>query len=180
MKIGIHQPNLIPWFPFFYKMAKSDIFVLMINCQFEKNGFQNRCNVKGEWWTAPVMSGTCLIKDKKYANGNSLSEVNVPLILGFARLLGIDTSKIHYDFATEKKGTERIIEICKMYKCDEYLTNPEAMDKYLDEKEMNNNAIEVVACDTPYKKSLFEMFETHGIDGTAQLLYKNYPVVKNG
>ena len=161
-KIAIHQPNLIPWFPFFYKMAHCDKFILMIHCQFEKNGYQNRAFVKNEWWTLPVTNGTCDIKDKKYTNGNKLTDVNVPLILGFSKMLGIDTEKIHYDFETKVEGkTERIIELCKRFDCDQYLTNPEATVKYLDEKLMNDNGIEVLGYELPpqYKKSLFEIFE---------------------
>lgn len=176
MKIAIHQPNFFAWFPFFYKMSKADIFVIMIHCDFEKNGFQNRALVKGKWWSVPVTGGTMAIKDKHYSNGSKLIDVNVPLIIGFAKALGINTSKIHYDFPTDTKGTDRIVEICKRFKCDQYLTNPDATEKYLDEKKMNENGIEVVACDVPkeFKKSLPEMFESHGIDGTVKILNKDF------
>jgi len=175
-KIAIHQPNLLPWFPYFYKMHKADIFVLMVHCQFEKNGFQNRALVKDKWWTLPVVNGNVTIKDKFYTNGNKLTDVNIPLILGFAKLLGINTSKIHHDFPSETRGTERIIEICKRFDCDQYLTNPEAMDKYLDEKMMNDAGIEVVACDVPkqFKKSLIEIFEECGIEGATKVLNKEF------
>ena len=36
MVISIHQPNFIPWYPFFQKMKKSDIFVANIR----KNVFE--------------------------------------------------------------------------------------------------------------------------------------------
>ena len=175
MKISCHQINFLPWFNFFYKMHKSDVFVLMINCQFEKNGYQNRAKVFDEWWTLPVVSGNVEIKDKFYTNGNKLTDVNIPLIIGFAKMLGINTSKIHYDFPTEKRGTDRIIEICKRFDCDEYLTNPEATGKYLDEKALNDSGIEIVACDSPYKKHLFEMFDEFGVEGTVKLLEKEWP-----
>jgi len=180
-KIACHQINFFPWFPFFYKMAHVDKFILMINCQFEKNGFQNRALVKNEWWTLPVVSGTCDIKDKFYTNGNKLTDVNVPFIIGFAKLLGINTSKIHYDFPTQITGkTERIIEICKRFDCDQYVTNPDATKKYLDEKLMNDNGIEVLGCDVPnqYKKSMFEMFEENGIEGTIKVLNKDFSKCK--
>lgn len=179
-KIAIHQANFFPWFPFFYKMAKADVFIVMIHCQFEKNGFQNRALVNDKWWSVPVTGGTMAIKDKHYSNGNKLIDVNMPLIIGFAKALGINTSKIHYDFPTEAKGTERIIEICKRFDCDQYLTNPEATDKYLDEKMMNDAGIELVPCDPPkeFKKSLPEMFESHGIDGTVKILNKEFKQCK--
>jgi len=176
MKIGIHQINFLPWFPFFYKMEKSDVFVLMSHCQFEKNGFQNRANVNDQWWTLPVESGTCLIKDKKYVNGYKVSDINTQLIFAFAKVLSINTDKIHSDFPTDKKGTDRIVEICKKYDCYEYITNPEATEKYLDEKVMKKNGIMITPCDVPkeYKKSLFEMFDTYGIDGTTAILKKDF------
>jgi len=46
MKIAIHQPNYLPWAGFFYKMSKSDIFVLLDNVQYEKNGPTNRTKIK--------------------------------------------------------------------------------------------------------------------------------------
>lgn len=174
--LAAHQINFLPWFPFFYKMRKSDIFVLMINCQFEKNGFQNRALVNDQWWTLPVESGTCDIRDKKYVNGYKLTDINIPLIFSFAKVLGINTDKIHIDFPTAKKGTDRLIEICQRYNADYYITNPDAMDKYLDEKAMNTQGIKVLPCDVPqeYKKSLFEMFDTYGIDGTTNILNKDF------
>lgn len=176
MKLAAHQPNLVPWFPFFYKMKRADVFILMINCQFEKNGFQNRALVKGKWWTLPVMGGNELIKNKSYLNGTTLVDVNIPLILGFARLLGIDTRKVHFDFETDQAGTDRLIELCKRFDCNEYLTNPEAMDKYLDEKLMNKHGIEVIPCDVPnqYKKSLFEILDENGIEGASKIINKEF------
>lgn len=174
MKIAIHQPNFIPWFPYFYKIQKADVFVVMINCQFEKNGYQNRANVFGEWWTQPVKSGKEPIKDKHYVNGEGLLDVNMLWILAICKTLGIDTKKIHFDFETEKGGTDRIIEICKRFECDQYLTNPEATEKYLDAKLMNENGIEIVPCETSYKKHIFEMFKDFGIEGTVKILRKDF------
>lgn len=58
MKVAIHQPNFLPWPGFFYKMAKSDIFVLLDNVQYEKNGPTNRTKIKTSrgksWLTLPV------------------------------------------------------------------------------------------------------------------------------
>lgn len=58
MRIAIHQPNYLPWLGYFYKMAKSDIFVLLDNVQYEKNGYTNRCQIKTSqcqsWLTLPI------------------------------------------------------------------------------------------------------------------------------
>ena len=172
MIIAIHQPNFCPWLSFFDKMNKADVFVLMINAQYEKNGWQNRCEVWGKYWTKPVKGGLSMIHEKQYADGGSLREINQLWILAIAKTLGIDTNKIHVDFETSKKGTDRIVEICKRFDCDQYLTNPEAMDKYLDEKKMNDNGIEVLHHHFPYKKHTFEAFNDMGIEGTVNLLNK--------
>lgn len=155
---------------FFDKMNKADVFVLLVNVQFEKNGWQNRCQVNGKWWTMPVQGGTKNICDKKYVNGQSLTTLNLQWINAIAMTLGIDTAKIRLDFPTEKTGTERIIELCHRYECDQYLTNPDAMEKYLDEEHMNYEGIEVVDHSFPHKIHVFEAFEKWGIEGTQKLL----------
>jgi len=46
MVISIHQPNYIPWIGYFYKIAKSDVFVFLDDVQYEKNGFTDRNRIK--------------------------------------------------------------------------------------------------------------------------------------
>src|ERR1043165_5905453 len=58
MIVAIHQPHYLPWLRYFEKIARSDVFVLLDDVQYEKNGFQNRNKIKtGQGWaylTVPV------------------------------------------------------------------------------------------------------------------------------
>lgn len=172
MKIAIHQPAFAPWLPFFAKMHQADVFVLLTRCQFSKNGYQNRCQVNGKWWTKPVSGGLESINDKKYVDGQKLFDVNIHWILAIAKTLSIDTGKIHIDPPAKKSGTDRIIEICNHFEADKYLTNMEATEKYLDESAMVKEGIELVPFEFPYKIHTFEAFEQFGIEGTIKLLEK--------
>ena len=57
-RITIHQPQYIPWIPYFDKIFRCDEFVFLDNVQFQKNGLQNRNQIKGpqgsQWLTIPV------------------------------------------------------------------------------------------------------------------------------
>lgn len=56
--VGIHQPQYIPWLPYFDKIDQSDYFVFLDSVQYQKNGLQNRNQVKTRhgplWLTIPV------------------------------------------------------------------------------------------------------------------------------
>jgi len=43
---SIHQPNFIPWLGFFYKIIKSDIFIILDDVQFIKRSYINRNFIK--------------------------------------------------------------------------------------------------------------------------------------
>jgi hypothetical protein len=57
--IAIHQPQYLPYLAFFHKIAHCDIFVVLDNVQFQKNGLQNRNKIKNstgwQWLTVPVL-----------------------------------------------------------------------------------------------------------------------------
>ncbi|MGH7579766.1 MAG: WbqC family protein [Gemmatimonadales bacterium] len=58
MRVGIHQPQYLPWLPYLRKAAKCDLFILLDSVAFQKNGLQNRNRIKGAsgplWLTVPV------------------------------------------------------------------------------------------------------------------------------
>jgi hypothetical protein len=115
----------MPWLPFFQKMRSVDKFILLTNCQFEKNGFQNRFNIGEDWQTMSVFSRTDLICNKKYKHpardwsiikrrlpqylhilnlfddviGENLMQTNSQIISMIAEMLSIDTP-IFFDHAT--------------------------------------------------------------------------------
>ena len=56
--VAIHQPQYLPWIPYIDKINSCDIFVYLDNVQFQKNGVQNRNQIKtpqgASWLTVPV------------------------------------------------------------------------------------------------------------------------------
>ncbi len=58
MIVSIHQPNYLPWLGFFYKMAHSDVFVILTQVQHSTTSFTHRNKVKtrygGRWLTVPL------------------------------------------------------------------------------------------------------------------------------
>jgi hypothetical protein len=55
---AMHQSQYIPWPPYFKKIASVDVFILMDSVQYQKNGLQNRNQVRDKngafWLTIPV------------------------------------------------------------------------------------------------------------------------------
>jgi WbqC-like protein family len=58
MNVAIHQPQYLPWLPYFLKIEESDVFILLDTVAFQKNGLQNRNQIKSaqgaHWLTVPV------------------------------------------------------------------------------------------------------------------------------
>jgi len=59
MILSAHQLHYLPWLRYFHKIALSDVFVVMDNIQFNKNGWQNRNKIKcAQGWmylTIPIL-----------------------------------------------------------------------------------------------------------------------------
>lgn len=74
MIIGIHQPNFFPWFGYFAKIVRSDVFVFLDDVQLVKTGgsYTNRTylNIQGKakYFTLPIIrtSGTQLINQSHF------------------------------------------------------------------------------------------------------------------
>lgn len=72
-KVAIHQSQYMPWPPYFKKIAMADVFVMMDNVQYQKNGVQNRNlirNKDAEFWLTIPVSGqlTDSIAEKRIAS----------------------------------------------------------------------------------------------------------------
>lgn len=139
----------MPWNPFFEKCEQADIFVLLGHVQFEKNNFQNRFKHEDVWRTLSVRQGLEPIREKKYVDSksdwkrikmqlpkyvqllssfdkhlsDSLWEMNTGIIYDILNRLRIPT-EIQTDFPTARKGTDRLIEICKKFGATTYLSGP--------------------------------------------------------
>lgn len=168
MRISIHQPNFMPWLPFFKKIESVDRFIILENCQFEKNNFQNRFNIGSDWYTMSVNKGLEPIVNKKYVNHNvdwvkikkklsthknsldifddciseSLSNTNTKIIKKISDVLGYKT-EIFLDYPTDLKSTERLVDICLKNNATEYLSGISGK-KYLNLDLFEQNNIKVV------------------------------------
>lgn len=58
MIVSIHQPQYFPWLPYLLKIAESELFIILDSVDFQKNGLQNRNQIKtsqgASWLTVPV------------------------------------------------------------------------------------------------------------------------------
>ena len=168
MIVTIHQPNFVPWYPYFQKIEQADVFVLLGNCQFEKNGYQNRFYLKDKWNTLSVKKGLELInknyyidhikdwskiKDRLFEHRNVLSEMdnlitnnlyetNKNIILHLMNKLNIATSLVE-DYPTNLNSTERLIDLCKKYNATTYLAG-QGGKEYLNESLFEKENIKVI------------------------------------
>lgn len=162
--IAIHQPNLLPWGAYFDKIRESDLFIILGYCQFEKNNYQNRFKVADKWHTMSVASGNIPIYQKRYLNpqkdwkkitdkfyklneyndliSHDLWRTNSAIIVRACHKLGIKTP-IQYDYPTELKGTDRLVDICLKHGATKYLSGIGGK-KYLDMKLFETYNIEVI------------------------------------
>jgi WbqC-like protein family len=53
--IAAHQPDLLPYSGFWYKMAKADIFDVKIWDQFVDRGYQRRVQMREKWVSLPLV-----------------------------------------------------------------------------------------------------------------------------
>ncbi len=168
MIITAHQPNFLPFYPIFQKMIEADVFVIIENCQFEKNNYQNRFHIDDKWYTMSVNKGLDPINTKKYVFfekdwlriksslpkykkildlfddcvSENLSQMNSLIIKKSASLLGIE-SKIVFDYPTNLTGTDRLVDICIRNNATTYLSGTSG-SKYLEIDKFTSVGIDVI------------------------------------
>jgi hypothetical protein len=167
MICAIHQPNFIPWMPYFEKIKQVDKFIILRYCKFRKNDYQNRFNLNDQWYTMSVEKKSCPILIKKYNNHERdwekikrglahkysvlnqfdshitkwVAETNINIIRHICKLLNIQTMII-LDKQTHFTSTDRLIEICKDVGATEYLAGIMGK-KYLNLLKFNKEGIKV-------------------------------------
>ena len=149
-------------------MDDADIFVILAHCQFEKNNFQNRFNKDSKWYTMCVNKGLDPIYTKTYLStekdwkrikdmlpeykvvldlfddciDSNLSKMNSNIIFKIKDILNIKT-KIIFDYPTELKGTERLVDICLKNGATTYISGISG-SKYMDLNLFSDNNIKVI------------------------------------
>lgn len=168
--VAIHQPNFIPPFSFFVKMAICDVFVVLNNVQFSTSNYQNFQTIFGKKWVVPVAHGGRTITEKQYKSGYDLVSTNMKWIEAIAMTLGIDVAKLKCDYPTMATKTERLIEMVRYYGGDAYLANKTAPEKYLDVELMEKEGIKFIPLSIAHDRNILEMFSMFGIARTAELI----------
>ena len=179
MICSIHQPNFFPHQPFFKKMEQADIFVILTQCQFSKNNYQNRFKYKYKWHTMRVPHGLKPIYQKEYIDPLSdwqkikenisgidlnrfdncieknLANTNINIIRAIAKTLHIQT-EIAEDYPTQLKGTERLVDICKTMRATKYISGGSGVN-YMDLGLFEKNGIEIIHQPLEPSKSILDI-----------------------
>lgn len=177
MTISCHQPNLIPWLPFFEKLERSDVFVFLCQPQFSKGGYQNRFRYEDKWHGLCTVKGLVPIVEKKYTSpykdwekltkkfpklkvfdgciNESLWETNTKIIMKACEILNIKTI-ISFDLPTELGGSLRLLDICKQHGATKYLSGPSGKS-YLRENLFKEQGIEVEYFEPTDKRHLLDI-----------------------
>ncbi len=183
VKVAIHQPNFVPWRPFFAKMAAVDTFVILTRCQFSREHYQHRFKYQDRWYTLGVrdVKHPDIILDKRYIDpikdwmaikrrlpqfrhwfdkfdshiGPELWLTNFCIIRIMADQLGIKT-EIVMDPIPSCTGTDRLVEICRALNADTYLAGRSGTG-YMDLEKFKQAGIKVEFQEVTDTRHVFEV-----------------------
>jgi len=167
--VTIHQPNFLPWLPYFKKIQQADVFVFLRHCQYQREGHQHRFQRLDKWHTMKADKGhlqdsifvkkyirpdedwqkikqqtlehKALLDSLDFAISSSLHETNQKIILMMMQKMNI-TTKVEYDVPDVSSGTERLVNICKDLGATTYLSGPSGRH-YMDLTLFENAGINV-------------------------------------
>lgn len=181
MIVTIHQPNFLHWLPFFEKAAQADLLVLLVHCQYEHGGYQNRFQLDGKWHALKVARRMLSIAATQYAHPqedwakieaalpqhatalrtlrrrvcDSLAVTNTQIICDLFEMLSMKP-RVDFDEPTVLTGTARLVEICKRHGATEYLSGPSGK-KYLDLAQFEAAGIRVRFFEATDKRHVLEV-----------------------
>lgn len=182
MRVAIHQPNFIPWRPFFQKMAAVDVFVILTKCQFNRRVYQHRFKFQDHWYSMSVrdIQHFDAIENKRYAAPHEdwaaikrrlpqyarwfdqfddcireeLWACNTQIITRIAKLLGI-TTEIIMEPNSALTGTDRLVEICYCLGAKTYLAGRSGAN-YMDLEKFSSVGITVEHQEVTDTRHVFE------------------------
>ena len=173
-----HQPNFLPWLPFFEKAREADVFVILQHAQFVKGNYHNRFALEGKWYTLSARPGMIPLSAKKYVDpeidwlrikrrlpeyqsrlsyfdeviGEDLVSTNLAIVMKAMKLLGGNWPKVVLEPETGLSASERIVELCRLYGANRYLSGPSG-ERYLNPELFKQNGIELNFFSDPENKS---------------------------
>ena len=180
---SIHQPDFFPYFGYFNKINKSDVYIVMDNVQLSKSGWTHRDKIKTSkevsWITIPIKNikkkhinmisesyknskfineGIEIINDLYKLNTNYLFEFNFNIINKLFEIFKINVDiKLLSQLNVDGDKSELLIKILKKINSNLYLSGDGAKN-FIDIDLFKNNNIEIIFND--FKHPIYD--QIHG------------------
>jgi hypothetical protein len=166
--LAAHQPNFMPWSPFFQKIRESDIFVILEHAQYVKGNFHNRFKLGNSWYTMPVKGSFLPISQMEYASPNdswlaiqrrlplyreeldlfdncieaNVAKANTKIIKRVLESQSGHWADVIVEPVSALKATARLVDLCLRFEATTYLSGPSGK-KYLDEALFQQAGVEL-------------------------------------